>query len=1060
MSEVILRSARSAVAKAFCFALRWGPEFWAIFPTLCLRRQSVKSLKESCRLFCCGDMASLFEAARLAVPPASSSSPSSGFVMEEDDISSPAGAYDDIPPSVRKRAEALCRMGYLSRASSTLNCAALAPPGPDTLEKLRALHPQGVPISPAELLPLKSAPFSSVTEKEVKQAIFGIGRGSVGGPTRLSRDHVAACLQDPAMGAMCLASFTKFVNSLVDMPLTSPLRSLFFGARLVALAKKDGGVRPVAIGDISRRTLAKVLVARHSSALGQLLLPTGQVGVGVSCGGEALTFAAKHFVTLALEASDQTLVKLDLRNAFNQVSRLALFDALSDLERRHPGFGDLLRYAHSAYGLASPLFFGADIVMSSEGCQQGDPLGPLFFSLTLAMATTTAVGYVESADLALPCLRGSYLDDMVIGGSNVEVSIYLTALKPALANIGLSINTSKCEVAGAPWAWDGPDMFSGMRHLDLDDWTLLGTPCGSCDAFLSNKVVQVKHKLQQFLALPAHLAFLLAKFCGPYPMTQFWLRTVGDAGRKHFDDVDAALLWFFGCLIGPFPDQLVPAITLPSSRGGLGLLRCGGRTASIAHCAAVATAAKIVPFLLNDWPVEWFGETIAEAASTAEFVLPDPLPATRLQHHLNAFAHEEESARFIADPSVSPEAIRQFKLGRGVLTAAAVLAPPFDLVQHHPLTSSQLFAAFVRFRLGLPLAPAPAPCLSNCGHQADEFGAHSLSCMAGGEKQGWHYLLLREIHRLCSLALWRPRLEVHPFPEAPGLRMDLLLPAGTYDASRQTLIDVSITNAMLSATPNSAAEAVARRKLAKYGPQIDALQLFLPLVFETTGGSSSAVGGFLQKLSKAVTCRLEVDGGARYVRQCISNSIASCISSRIVKQFTSGAGQDEAGCPGGALVDAPLSLVPSTLAPEVLNASPSSVSPSVSQSPDSSSLSSPSALRPSNPFRAMLPACDGSSAAAAILVDVESSCAIDSLSAVSSAREASSRASDSQGRGSSSAALPTSFDAPTAPGHRSSGSIPRTSGGAPQAVQESSVASGRRSFDSSETPRRSLKLEE
>ncbi len=44
---------------------------------------------------------------------------------------------------------------------------------------------------------------------------------------------------------------------------------------------------------------------------------------------------------------------------------------------------ELLTLVLSAYSSPSCLFFGEDVIQSSKGVQQGDPLGPLLFCLTI-----------------------------------------------------------------------------------------------------------------------------------------------------------------------------------------------------------------------------------------------------------------------------------------------------------------------------------------------------------------------------------------------------------------------------------------------------------------------------------------------------------------------------------------------------------------------------------------------------------------------------------------------------------------------------------------------------
>ena len=71
---------------------------------------------------------------------------------------------------------------------------------------------------------------------------------------------------------------------------------------------------------------------------------------------------------------DQALVKLDFKNAFNLTRRDRMLEATCSLAP------DIFPLAYSA---PSHLFWGDHLISSAEGVQQGDPLGPLFFCLTL-----------------------------------------------------------------------------------------------------------------------------------------------------------------------------------------------------------------------------------------------------------------------------------------------------------------------------------------------------------------------------------------------------------------------------------------------------------------------------------------------------------------------------------------------------------------------------------------------------------------------------------------------------------------------------------------------------
>ena len=78
-------------------------------------------------------------------------------------------------------------------------------------------------------------------------------------------------------------------------------------------------------------------------------------------------------------------------------------------------------------------------ILSEEGVQQGDPLGPFLFALALQPCLRAA---------AEECSKGfvvSYLDDAVIVGPKADVLSAYEVLQDKMASIGLEIRPDKCE---------------------------------------------------------------------------------------------------------------------------------------------------------------------------------------------------------------------------------------------------------------------------------------------------------------------------------------------------------------------------------------------------------------------------------------------------------------------------------------------------------------------------------------------------------------------------------------------------------------------------------------
>jgi len=93
---------------------------------------------------------------------------------------------------------------------------------------------------------------------------------------------------------------------------------IIFGGRLVALSKKDGGIRPISVGYTLRQLEDKCANAHVIARRSQALQPQ-QLGVGVSGGADAAVHAMRRLLTNL--PPGHAVVKLDFSNAFNRVRR-------------------------------------------------------------------------------------------------------------------------------------------------------------------------------------------------------------------------------------------------------------------------------------------------------------------------------------------------------------------------------------------------------------------------------------------------------------------------------------------------------------------------------------------------------------------------------------------------------------------------------------------------------------------------------------------------------------------------------------------------------------------
>ena len=155
-----------------------------------------------------------------------------------------------------------------------------------------------------------------------------------------------------------MTHLTDFVNLLLRGICPAKIRTLIFGGKLLALNKKDGGLRPIAMGYYWRRLAAKCV---NSYALEKLSGHFGhtQLGVEVPGGCEAAIHAARRFVSSM--SRDQVMAKLDFKNAFNSIHRDIM------LERVALEIPDIYLFCLQAYGVCTSLQFGEGVIWSAEG---------------------------------------------------------------------------------------------------------------------------------------------------------------------------------------------------------------------------------------------------------------------------------------------------------------------------------------------------------------------------------------------------------------------------------------------------------------------------------------------------------------------------------------------------------------------------------------------------------------------------------------------------------------------------------------------------------------------
>jgi len=182
-------------------------------------------------------------------------------------------------------------------------------------------------------------------------------------------------------------------------------------------------------------------------------------------------------------------------------------------------FPELYHFVSCSFSRKGLLYFGDSVMESSEGVQQGDPLGPLLFCLAL-----------HDVLQAIDCDFGAaYLDDVTIAGKSEQIIQQLQDFEDAAVKVGLQLNYGKCEViclsVHAKQLWQS----SHFRFSEVDQTaaSLFGSVLDDkgVDAALQKHIDFLEFVKPRLMMLSAHEALFLLKTCLGSPRIQYLLRT-------------------------------------------------------------------------------------------------------------------------------------------------------------------------------------------------------------------------------------------------------------------------------------------------------------------------------------------------------------------------------------------------------------------------------------------------------------------------------------------------------------------------------------------------------
>ena len=389
--------------------------------------------------------------------------------------------------------------------------------------------------------------------------------------------------------------------------------------KLVGIEKPDGGTRPIGIGGAIRRLAGRCVMHDSGERMGRVFTETRpteamlqaaghggrecniplQVGVGIKGGAEI----AVAVVQLALQRHrDWAVFSDDKSNAFNTVTREAIYRGLKEW------FPELIPTFRLFYARSGKLFSvgkaGRQLATdedglpysSTEGCTQGDPLGPFYWAVGYHFTLLEVQARHPDVTMLAFLDDTYYLQEPLQGLAAMRTGAEVTEARTKVkSNLGkqevyggpaCDLSPMPAALRGAPTAPPDPDKgYAGGRLVSVK---VLGAFLGGVLECSEKLVARVERKLKALEQVPKlrdttkcnvalQVAMQINRFCANTSLNYF-MRTMGSAATRaaaarHDALVEECLFRMLGSTSATATERsrAIQQARLPVKLGGLGI---------------------------------------------------------------------------------------------------------------------------------------------------------------------------------------------------------------------------------------------------------------------------------------------------------------------------------------------------------------------------------------------------------------------------------------------------------------------------------------------------------
>jgi hypothetical protein len=665
---------------------------------------------------------------------------------------------------------AFAEEGLYGKACRVLSSKGLAPYSEETRLLLEEKHPkQAVPTIPEVEVPSLQLP----TNFNIRETLRSFPNGTACGPSGLRVEHLLeAC--EASLPVAFHTTLRHFINHLIAGKAPPTIAPLFAGAALTALKKSKPGapldIRPIAVGEVFRRLVGKCLCKLTATKAKELFAPH-QFGVACPGGVEKVVHKMRAILGDHWEDEDFVILKVDMKNAFNMVSRQAVMD---ECGRCLP---EVLPWVAWCYKSHPKLWHPLGQFVSAAGVQQGDPIGPLLFSLALNRLVDS-LNDVENLTHNF-----WYLDDGILAGSQRAIHEGLARIQSAEAWLGLQLNIGKCELFSRQDLSHFPETMKKSAKPNLE---VLGAPIGDddfCAEYVQDKCIEAENLLKKISEIhDPQVSVALLRICGGFCRLSHIARCcpseqVSEPLAAH----DRAVM---KCLEDSAAIELSDRARLQAQlglkAGGLGL-RSLQQHSPAAYIASINSVGMLPPQL--ETTVKFYNNRISPSQ-------PIHVSETNFSQKSLSAAIDKRALSELIDSAPSMGERARLLAISDPRTADWLLATPSPGLGLR-LEPNEV-QVLIKLRLGLPLGIS-GTCCSYCpDRELDMFGHHALTCRRGPDVIHRHNELRDAINALLNRALLNPRLEQGSGLGSQTRPADILVPV--WSLGKPAALDVTVVH--------------------------------------------------------------------------------------------------------------------------------------------------------------------------------------------------------------------------------------------------------------------------